>query len=418
MVDRHSELINKAARLYERYRAKGPRPFNVFSVLRNASDEVNLHSRFLHALLETVDPLSGEKENLKGFVRDVIEESDFDMASARIQRESNNIDLLISNRDSAIVIENKIWAGDQEKQLLRYRDVLIEQGYHRASIRLVYLTPYGIQPSEQSVGDIPIDDIQLLSYGVDLLPWLRNCQRRAYDEPGLRESIAQYLRLILAMTNNDYEAEHMDELKNLLIQGDNVVLANQITKSLTDAEAALVERFYTIVDRVLHETIEDLPEVDPKWSKCMRAEEISKCVRGKRGTEDAGLLYRFAEFAWIQIGGNNQLWCGVICSKEEDAQLHNKLTDILASVGRDKPYYSDDLAPWYQWLNEMEWLNEMDLSGWYNTGEWLHIRHPNEQTLKFLSSGDDSLEEYARGLADVVRDLWSTIKQENLLRSA
>ena len=65
MIERHSNLLGAAARLYERHRSNRPRPFNVFAVLRSASDEVNLHSRFLHALLDVVDPLSGKRENLE-----------------------------------------------------------------------------------------------------------------------------------------------------------------------------------------------------------------------------------------------------------------------------------------------------------------------------------------------------------------
>ena len=63
---------------------------------------MNLHSRFLHALLDHVDPLSGERENLEEFVQGVAQAEDFAVASARAERESNHIDLLISNGHQAI----------------------------------------------------------------------------------------------------------------------------------------------------------------------------------------------------------------------------------------------------------------------------------------------------------------------------
>ena len=253
MVEHHSNLLAEAARLYERHRANRPRPFNVFTVLRSASDEVNLHSRFLHALLDHLDPLSGKRENLKDFVREVARARDFKVASALVERESNHIDLLIRNEHQAIVVENKIWAGDQDQQLQRYRDGLVQRGYDAASIRLLYLTPHGHEPSSQSRGEIPAEEVELVSYRDDLRGWLIGCQRRAFDNPALRETIAQYLRLILRLTNNDYEAEHMNELKELLLRDDNVVLAGQISRSLVDAETQLVGAFYDLVDRVLHE---------------------------------------------------------------------------------------------------------------------------------------------------------------------
>lgn len=143
MIEQHSNLLASAARLYERHRVNRPKPFNVFAVLRSTSDEVNLHSRFLHALLDHVDPLSGERENLGEFVRGVVGAKEFAVAGAHVERESNHIDLLIANKTEAVVIENKIWAGDQDQQLQRYRDALVHQGYDKELIRLVYLTPFG-----------------------------------------------------------------------------------------------------------------------------------------------------------------------------------------------------------------------------------------------------------------------------------
>lgn len=407
MAGRHSNLLGAAARLYERHRSNRARPFNVFAVLRSASDEVNLHSRFLHALLDVVDPLSGKRENLEKFVREVAQATDFAVARARVRRESNHIDLLISNGQQAIVVENKIWAGDQEQQLQRYRDALVREGYDEDSIRLLYLTPLGHEPSEQSHGDIPGEQIQLVSYREDLREWLVGCQRRAYDDPGLRESIAQYLRLILAMTNNDYKTEHMDELKELLLRDDHVVLGSQIAKSLVVAEAALVRAFYGVVDRVLREVIEDLPEIDSDYAHLVEDPEISRCVSGRGKQRDSGPYYRFSESAWLHVGGRNRLWYGVSCETGNDADLHGELKGILAGVGG--PHHSDDWAPWWQWMDE--------LPGWGSAGEWLHIRDPNEPTLRFLSSGPDSLEEYARGLAQVVSGLWRTVKKHGLASS-
>ena len=52
MIDTYRLLLEKAGRLYEIHEAGRQEPFNVFSVLRSQHDEVNLHSRFLHALLD------------------------------------------------------------------------------------------------------------------------------------------------------------------------------------------------------------------------------------------------------------------------------------------------------------------------------------------------------------------------------
>ena len=405
MVVRYSNLLLAAARLHERHRANRRRLFNVFAVLRSTSDEVNLHSRFLHALLDHTDPLSGQRENLEAFVRGVAQAEDLALADARVERESNHIDLLISNEREAIIVENKIWAGDQELQLQRYRDALVREGYEPTSIRLIYLTPYGHEPSEQSVGDIPIEQIQLVSYREDLRDWLIGCQQRAVEDPGLRESIAQYRRLIFKITNNGHETEHMNELKKLLLENDNLVLARQISQSLVDVEVELVKAFYEVVDRVLRETIKDLPKVYPAYRYCMEEGEISKCVRGQGRGRDSGLYYKFSESAWLFVGGPDRLAFGVSCGARDDAEMHEKLTKALANVGG--LHHADSSNPWWQWLDQ--------LPTWGNSGERLHICDPNEPTLEFLSSGEGSQAELVQSLAREIRELWRTINEQGFV---
>ena len=53
---------------------------------------------------------------------------------------------------------------------------------------VLYLTPDGHEASEDSAGDFKY---RCISYKSDLVPWLKSCQIRAYDEPALRESVAQ-----------------------------------------------------------------------------------------------------------------------------------------------------------------------------------------------------------------------------------
>ena len=126
MSDRHRllmarNLLKEAARLYEKHEAGRPEPFNVFSVLHSESDEVNLHSRFLHALLDYQKPEQEIRENLADFLQHV-GIKDFEQSNVKVERERYNIDILITNDDKkeAVVIENKIWAGDQPEQLQRY----------------------------------------------------------------------------------------------------------------------------------------------------------------------------------------------------------------------------------------------------------------------------------------------------------
>lgn len=155
VLEADRRLLGAAAFLRERVRADEANVFNVFTALRSASDEVHLHSRFLYALLSHVDPLSGKRDNLEEFLRHVAGAADFQLAGGRVEREVHHIDLLVANGRKAVVVENKIWADDRDRQLERYRDALVDRGYDDSAIRLLYLTLDGHEPDARSLGTTP-----------------------------------------------------------------------------------------------------------------------------------------------------------------------------------------------------------------------------------------------------------------------
>ena len=345
-------LLGTAARLYERARAERPKSaFNVFTVLRSASDEVHLHSRFLNALLSHIDPVSGKRDNLEQFLRQVADAADFDLGGARVEREAGRIDLLVSNGRQAVVIENKIWAEDQDRQLERYRDALLDRGYEDSAIRLLYLTPGGHEPDARSIGMIPRERVKLVSYGDDLPGWLVGCQRRAFDEPGLREVIGQYIQLIRKMTSSDHEGRSMDELKGHLLRDNNLAAAGRIARALVDAEAAAIHGFYLVVDAALREAIGDLPEVEPRWAYLAEESHVRKAITGFRKS-DTGLYYPVREGAWLYVGGPDRLASAVYCLAGDYPDLHRELTLALASAGGGT-HYAANWAPWFQWLRRV-----------------------------------------------------------------
>ena len=104
------------------------------------------------------------------------------------------------------------------------------------------------------------------------------------------------------------------------------------------------------------------------------------------------------ESAWLSVAGSNRLWFGVSCVSEVDARLYGELKNVLGSVGG--PHHMGNWSPWWRYLDE--------LPAWWSPGEWLHIREPNEPTLRFLSSERDSREEFAHTAAHTVKVLWET----------
>ena len=249
-LEKYQTLLCLTRLLHDAYEAGRPKPFNLFTVLRSSHDEVNLHSRFLAALLDHRDSRNSPKY-LEDFVKTVLKTTDgrFDYTEAKVERERDHIDILISfgkkQAKQAIVIENKIYAEDQDCQLSRYWDTVQKREVPKPNIHLVYLTLDGKPPSSESMGSLNVPVIKLGYNSDNFQDWLRNCHQRASDEPELRESIVQYLRLVQELTGTENKGDYMDALKKLLKEGENLTLASELAEALIEEKQCLMNDLWS-----------------------------------------------------------------------------------------------------------------------------------------------------------------------------
>ena len=344
---REEWLLKDAAILCERYGAGRPEPFNVFTALRSESDEVNLHSRFLVALLDHRKPGEKNRANLDDFIKQFAPEPlrDFAPDGAKVERERHHIDILITNDyGQALAIENKIYAGDQDQQLTRYHKELVDQGYK--DIHLLYLTIDGRGPSENSRGKLGEKDYTSISYN-DILPWLERCRKRTYDEPELRDSIVQYSRLIKRMTGNDRGSKLMKELKELCLQDDNLLVAHHLAEALVHAKASLMHDMWEKIKSVLEKhSFTDL--VKGEESSNISEDTIRNAIVGKRG-RSFGLYYRFGQetaVLGVEAAAGYGFVVGVYCKKDANEEKYDAIRERLESkLGeKGKP---DNSWPWW-----------------------------------------------------------------------
>lgn len=210
--------------------AEADEQFNIFSILHKEHDERRLHSRFISALLS---PNGSHKMGtcfLDEFLQMLnIETCFFNNAivypSESDKSENCHLDILIIDRNSksAIIIENKINAGDCNNesggQLERYYEhVIVNEKIPEKNIYVFYLTLDGHDPSDTSLGTkYPMLEKKYvcLSYRIHIQDWMRNCFSRTASFPFIRESISQYIILIRKMTN-DISVEERLEIKRLI----------------------------------------------------------------------------------------------------------------------------------------------------------------------------------------------------------
>ena len=235
--------------------------YNIFYDLGFMSDEVHLHSMFLANLLNPKGSHGQRGKFLEAFLKMLQKsfpaisahnlELNITNASVEVEKyigrqtdsEGGRIDIYLTDGKHSIIIENKIYAGDQHHQMLRYWNYGMSQKGDdtEKSFVLIYLTLDGCSPSKDSLGeDLKENDIVCLSYKNDIRGWLDRCVELASRTPLVRETINQYISTIDILTNNVMEDNK--DLFDILSKKENL-----------DAIYDIVNNKNAVVNRIVNE---------------------------------------------------------------------------------------------------------------------------------------------------------------------
>lgn len=212
------------AEIKEAHRIEAPH-YNLFKILQIDHLEAKVHTPFLKNLLDINGSHSQSDLFFDSFLENVIrknEELFHNLKKENIQVKSEYktskgiIDILIRYRHSiknlnfVIIIENKLYAGDQSDQLNRYYSyakqdlkLLDEQ------IFLIYLKPQKSTPSEVSIESKLRNSLEQkgvfksIGYNPDIVNWLTLCNSKIISQK-LKQTIIQYIDII---NNFPYEKD-------------------------------------------------------------------------------------------------------------------------------------------------------------------------------------------------------------------
>jgi hypothetical protein len=212
--------------------------YNVFNVLNIYSDELS-HSAIIGNLLDAKGRHGQKDVFLKLFLEEI---QGFDDKSVQFTTlhsfktecskviiekhvgkvnhengEGGRIDILINDGQNNIIIENKVWAGDQNLQLIRYNT-------HDLNAPILYLTLDGKPPSEASIKhEVKTKKLTLgkeficISYQKTIKNWLEQCIKEMANKPIIRESLNQYLVLVKQLTNQSTNNKMEKELHEIIL---------------------------------------------------------------------------------------------------------------------------------------------------------------------------------------------------------
>lgn len=146
--------------------------------------------------------------------------ANLDEKSIRVKREEwttdydGRMDIYVEYQGKPIVIiENKIFAGDQGAQLKRYR----KDAIHRESAQseIIYLTLWGDNASPDSGEGI---DYIRMSYSEHIIKWMELCIEKSSQLPLVRETLVQYRNHIKQLTQQDMNEQSKNELFEIMVK--------------------------------------------------------------------------------------------------------------------------------------------------------------------------------------------------------
>ena len=255
------EQIKQFKEEQEKQKQRGLNNYNMFTTISKAYYENN-HSKMIASFL---DPFGEHYQStlfLDKFL-EVLNILNFKINSENCfvhteygDKENGKIDIYITDENKHIIIENKVYAKDQERQIERYIKIIKDknQGLKPNDILVIYLSLDRDKPSKYSLGDLSVENGTLtvdtkeialfksIHYKNEILRWLEKCKYEVQNITNLNEVFRQYIDVV-KMINNEYEDKIMSLSDYILENREIYKLAINIEKELPKVKKIIVDNF-------------------------------------------------------------------------------------------------------------------------------------------------------------------------------
>jgi hypothetical protein len=303
-----------------------------------------MHSAFIAELLDSKGSHGQKGVFLDLFIKSFcFKGNEIDLNSCRVKVEESiggisndrtqggKIDIVVADKNNhQIIIENKIYAGDQEHQLIRYYN-------HSNDADIIYLTLDGKAPANNSKGILEEDvHYKCYSYKVEIIEWLENCRKEVAIYPTIREAITHYINLVKYLTNQTIN-HNMEEEVSMLLK-DNLEASWVISSNLDAACQKIADEFGIRITK----KFEDIGLI------CKYEVDFNQRYSGlyiwKPGWEHLSIAFQFQRYDKELIYGFLQEDPGTITIPEI---LRNPINQLPNNTLKESIYW-----PWYRLIEE------------------------------------------------------------------
>ncbi len=390
IIKQNLEKVTEIVKEYDDKLDETGSRFNIFYTLNWALYEVN-HSNFIAELLNQNGTHSFGNEFCKHFFDGlkllsfgencIISGFNFDNYVVEVEKSAGEInqdytnggriDITITdNSNKRIIIENKIYASDQQNQLLRYHN------FDKSAL-LLYLTLDGKAPTECSTNNKIQNNTHFhcISYYTFITKWLKKCIQIAMDKPRVSQTISQYLDVIRNYTHQNHKDEMTNEIMNLIANSKELYSSmDEINQAWHNFRGSVYKKFQN---------------------------QITEKIANKSITAEDGITVKVnANYLNDDSVDDSVLWFGFFCEQNgkpvnEANEVFPRLVDILTKVNPDSYSYSYRIG-----------FIEAKRGSFYNLHNLFELNN-NDEMNKFTSEIIEELDEYIEKIKSEIEKLYS-----------
>lgn len=250
-------------------KVEGINDYSLLASVLDVNDEVRLHSRFLYSILNPYGNHYQGNLFLKLFLNEIgFENNWLDYNNIFLTKERSGMDIHITDGCKHIVIENKLNANDQERQVQRYIEHIMN--FHVAepeNIVFVYLSKDRFEPSGYGLGDYKLShcktqlimpDRRSVSYKnahyiKHVVNWLNKSKEKITNVPNLYNALNDYERVVLKSTG--YYRSSIMSIKDFIEKDNDQFSVNEKLKIILSLEKELPDLYGYLLDKAMTKDI-------------------------------------------------------------------------------------------------------------------------------------------------------------------
>ena len=413
---------------YKRQEDEKGESYNLFKIIDMTSNETSVHSAFLADLLNPKGLHHMGDTFLRLFTDEFLNDMSFSTETAVVEREKyigpvtattgGRLDIIVTDTDKkAIIIENKIYASDQENQLIRYHNYAET---NTSEHKLFYLSLDGTVHDEDKTAKhdnkelIEEEHYFTISYESDILKWLELCREKVVDKPLIREGISHYINLIKHLTNQTISKEMEKDLKNLILENPKYIQnLGIIREAINISVVELQRRFWELLKEKMEAA--GYPVIENgkyRYALDEKEDRINKYYKGNLNNKRYGFEFHVNDCGKYEIRYavrmDEPMVYGFFIIGEEGnkRKISNdpEFNNIINIISESLPIYKPDKAGYY--LGEIDWDSKQ--TEFIN----LQFKKLDSETLYALSNMDETVSKIADSIKKDIKTLWE--KTESL----